>query len=232
MTTDTLNSGAASNSDAARPSLPSRSAEVYEELRTAIAEGHIRPRERLIETELAERLNVSRTPIRESLQRLAADGLVTSHRRGWIVREHSPQEVTDLYEVRAALEGYAARLTAERATDEQLREIEQRQQRCRQAVEHRSRADLVDTNADFHDAVVDASGNARLAEQIRGNTSVFFSRRVAGFLTDDEVEHSVVGHQPLVDALLSRDGARAEEVARALVLESMRKTLAHLSRRP
>src|SRR3978361_1268708 len=86
-----------------------RAAEGYEENRGAIVEGKIRPNERLIEADLAERLEVSRTPVRESMQRLAADGLVISRRRGWAVREHSPQEIQEIYEVRAALEGYAAR---------------------------------------------------------------------------------------------------------------------------
>src|SRR5579859_8257976 len=102
---------------------PNRAAEVYEELRQAIVEGRIRPNERLIELELARALNVSRTPVRESILQLVADGLVVSRRRGWVVREHSPEEIREIYEVRAALEGFAANLAAVRATDEQLAEI-------------------------------------------------------------------------------------------------------------
>src|SRR5207344_499138 len=62
---------------------------VYERLRSEIVRGELRPNERLIEAEIADRLKVSRTPVRESLQRLAADGLVVSRRRGWVVYEHS-----------------------------------------------------------------------------------------------------------------------------------------------
>jgi DNA-binding GntR family transcriptional regulator len=205
-----------------------RAAEVYEQLRREIVEGRIRPRERLIEAELAERLAVSRTPIRESIQRLAADGLVISHRRGWVVREHSAQEIREIYEVRAALEGFAARLAAERATDEMLQEIRGIHDTYVKALSDASRGHLVQHNDDFHDAVVRASGNARLADQIRRNTQYYFIHRIGGFLSDDEVRTSIAGHQELVDALLARDPNRAEFVARTRVLEGLDKTLARL----
>ena len=67
-----------------------RSHEVYDQLRSEIARGELRPNERLIEADLAQRLSVSRTPIRESIQRLSVDGLVVNRRRAWFVREHSP----------------------------------------------------------------------------------------------------------------------------------------------
>ena len=94
--------------------------EVYEKLRLAIVTGEIRPNAPLIEVDLANALNVSRTPIRESLQRLAADQLVVPRKRGWAVKEYSAQEIQESYEVRAALEGYAARLAATRASDGEI----------------------------------------------------------------------------------------------------------------
>lgn len=209
-------------------SAPNRAVEVYEELRSAIVEGRIRPNERLIEVELAERLDVSRTPIRESMQRLAADGLVISRRRGWVVREHSPQEIQDIYEVRAALEGYAARLAAERATDDMITEIVRIHESYVAELEQTSRGHLIEHNDDFHNAVIAASGNTRLAEQIQRNTAFYFVHRIAGFLSDDEVRQSIAGHQKLVDALVARDANRAEDVARKAVLEGLSKTLARL----
>src|SRR2546430_2516572 len=95
----------------------SRSDGVYVQLRRAIVQGQLRPKQRLVEAELAETLEVSRTPIREALQRLALDGLVSRHRRGWVVREHEADEIKDIYACRAALEGYAARLAAVAASD-------------------------------------------------------------------------------------------------------------------
>lgn len=205
-----------------------RTAEVYEQLRREIVEGRIRPRERLIEAELAERLEVSRTPVRESIQRLAADGLVISHRRGWVVREHSAKEIREIYEVRAALEGFAARLAAERASDEALNEIRAIHESYVESLQQTSRGHLIQHNDDFHDAVVRASGNVRLAEQVRRNTQYYFVHRMGGFLSDDEVRVSIAGHQELVDALLARDPDRAEFVSRTRVLEGLEKTLTRL----
>jgi len=212
----------------ARESAPNRAVEVYEELRSAIVEGRIRPNERLIEAELAERLDVSRTPIRESMLRLAADGLVISRRRGWVVREHSPQEIQDIYEVRAALEGYAARLAAQRASDDMITEIVRIHKSYVAELQQISRGHLIEHNDAFHNAVIAASGNARLAEQIQRNTAFYFVHRIAGFLSDDEVRNSIAGHQELVDALVARDCDRAEDVARRAVLEGLSKTLARI----
>src|SRR5581483_11474189 len=108
------------SSDGVEPRLGEQT---YNELRRAIVQGRLRPNQRLIETELAEEYAVSRTPVRETLQRLAVEGLIVPARRGWIVREHSLEEINEIYEVRAALEGFAARLAAQRATKAQLDEI-------------------------------------------------------------------------------------------------------------
>src|SRR5690606_9984578 len=102
----------------ARGDDPRRAHEIYDRLRGDIVHGVLRPNEPLIETELAEQLGVSRTPIRESLQRLASDGLIVYRRRRWYVYEHTADEIREMYEIRAAQEGYAARLAAERGTAE------------------------------------------------------------------------------------------------------------------
>lgn len=80
--------------------------DVHRQLREDILLGWLRPRDHLVEVDLADRLQVSRTPVRESLQRLAADGLIVSHRRRWVVYEHTLAEIADIYEVRMALEGW------------------------------------------------------------------------------------------------------------------------------
>ena len=98
-----------------------RSDEIHDRVRADIVHGVLRPNQRLVEVELAERLAVSRTPVRETLQRLVLEGLVRRDRRGWVVHEHSAEEISSIYEVRAALEGYAAFLAAGRATAGELR---------------------------------------------------------------------------------------------------------------
>jgi DNA-binding GntR family transcriptional regulator len=202
--------------------------EVYEQLRQAIVEGSIRPNERLIEADLAARLEVSRTPVRESMLRLAGDGLIVAHRRGWIVREHSAEEIRDVYEVRAGLEGFAARLAAERATDAELAGIKAIHREYVDKLRADSRGHLVEHNDEFHDAVIAAAKNNLLADLIRRNSQYYFIHRIAGFLSDDEVRASIDGHAQLVDALVARNQDLAESVARARVLDGLAKVLAHV----
>jgi DNA-binding GntR family transcriptional regulator len=205
---------------------PTRSDDVYERLREAILTGRARPNERLIEAELADRLQVSRTPIRESLQRLAAEGLVVSRRRGWVVLEHTSVEIREIYEARAALEGYCARLVAQRATDAQLKEIA--------SLHHpkhnlkSSRQHLVEINDRFHDAILAAAHNERLADMIRRNRTYYFTFRIAQLYSDEEADASIAGHQAIVRALLQRDANRAEREMRAHIDLALAVILAKL----
>ena len=97
---------------------------VYEEIKNHILSGYYRPGQRLIETNLAEELNVSRTPIRDALNRLEAEGLITSSpTRGLTVTKLSKDDIKDLYQARAVLEGLAAKLAALMATEEELRDF-------------------------------------------------------------------------------------------------------------
>jgi len=212
------------NQDVAQP--PNNlTVEVYEQLRQAIVEGSIRPNERLIESELAERFGVSRTPVRESMLRLAGDGLIIMHRRGWVVREHSAAEIREVYEVRAALEGFAAGLAAHRATDTELKTIEEIHQSYADSIQDSNRGHLVAHNDAFHEAVIAAAHNQLLAERIHRNSQYYFIHRIAGFLSDEEVRLSIQGHGELVQALMTRNPVLSEQVARDRVFEGLEKVL-------
>src|SRR5690606_12292208 len=98
---------------------------VFEVLREAIITGKLRPGERLMEVQLAEELGVSRTPVREAIRKLELEGLVLMiPRRGAYVAEISMKDIADVFEIRAALEGLAAQLAAERCTPEEIENLE------------------------------------------------------------------------------------------------------------
>src|SRR6201986_2304199 len=104
---------------------------VVEALRAAVLAGEFQPGERLHETKLTARLGVSRTPVRAALQKLASEGLLDyTPNRGYTLRQYSIGEVIGAYEVRAVLEGLAARLSAERGLD--AAEIDTLQQALRE----------------------------------------------------------------------------------------------------
>ena len=188
------------------------SEDVYQQLRRDIVHGVLRPNEGLVEAEIAERLGVSRTPVRESMQRLADDGLIVSKRRRWVVYEHSPAEVAELYGVRAALESHAARLAAQTMSDEQRQVLrEMREEVTSSKLEGLAR---VDVNEHFHDFVSQASGNRRLATLIRRTRLYHFNTRVAALYTADDLAVSAEQHGALIEALLEQDAEAAGRVAR------------------
>lgn len=194
---------------------------VFDVLRAGIVEGRIRPNTRLVETALAAELNISRTPVREGLHRLAAGGYVVSGTGGWVVREHSDREIQEIYETRAALEGYASRLAALRATGDELDAIARTHGAEGRRLLRISRTELIVVNDAFHNAIVAASGNQRLVEMIGHNRDFYFNYRIADIYTEDEIEASVVQHEAIMGALWDRDGQRAEAITRRHILSSV-----------
>jgi DNA-binding GntR family transcriptional regulator len=208
----------------------SLSADVYWRLRREIVRGELRPNQPLAEIDIAERLNVSRTPVRESMQRLAADGLVISRRRRWLVYEHSKQEIEEIYEVRLALEGYAARLASQRISDAQIEELSrqrQRQRRRQPAADDQLTARIAH-NENFHNQLITIAGNKRLASTLTHNRNFAFNRQVASLYTPDDLTISETQHTRLVQAVLARDGDAAERIAREHIQSALEIIVARL----
>jgi DNA-binding GntR family transcriptional regulator len=200
---------------------------VYQEVRADIVNGRIRPNERLVEAEVSERLNVSRTPLREALQLLAADGLIHSRRRGWVVSEHTHEDVREIYETRSALEGFAARLAAERASKQEVGAIAATHDAWAAAA--RAGEDpgrLVALNDEFFDEVVTAAHNTRLAKTIQRTRSHYFNQRVASLYDAKDVAAAIKLRKALVSALRQRDGDAAERVTREMIDLSLQVLLA------
>lgn len=144
--------------------------DVYESLRKAILSGQIALGTRLIEKELAERYNISRTPIREAIRRLEAEGLVTlSPNRGASVRNYTLKNVADTFNLRAQIEGYACALAAENCTPEALIQLKEsidqsaaalelyRQNKVSECIDQLATANLV-----FHNTIINLAGNEEI----------------------------------------------------------------------
>jgi DNA-binding GntR family transcriptional regulator len=199
--------------------------DVYWKLRQEIVRGELRPNQALAEVDIAERLSVSRTPVRESMQRLASDGLVVSRRRRWIVYEHTKREIQEIYEVRSALEGYAARLASQRITDEQIATLTGLTDTGSPVGDLIVR---VERNEDFHNRIVTIAGNERLASQLIRNRDYSFNRQVASLYTPDDLVVSAKQHTQLIAAVCKRDAPAAEEIAQAHVEAALRIIIARL----
>ena len=216
--------------DSAVPRAPTRTRladDVYRQLREDILLGRLRPRDHLVEVDLAERLQVSRTPVRESLQKLAADGLIVSHRRRWVVYEHTLEEIADIYEVRMALEGYAARLACQRATADQLAAL-------RRCFDDRpsGTGTFAEFNARFHELITEVANNPYFQRLADSNRFYTFNDQLAQHYDGRDVDESNGQHEQILTAILSRDPDAAEHAARAHVEFSLRLIRERLHRQP
>ena len=129
---------------------------VYEELKHKILTGEIASQTRLMEIDLAEKMNVSRTPIREAIRELAADGLVTIEpRRGAYVSRISIDDMLDVFEVRENLEGFAAYLAAKRINEEQKVKLKELMDLYEEAINNDEKKNSVERDESLHKFVVE-----------------------------------------------------------------------------
>lgn len=184
----------------------------YERIKRAILDGTFEPGTALVESSVAEWCGVSRTPVREALTRLEQDGLIARTDRGVIVRERTPEEILDIYEVRIALETVAARMAAERATALDLVRLERLCTLAEEA-DPTNGDELAERNREFHRGVVRASHNESLID-VLDRLDMHLLRYPATTLQyPGRWEKAVVEHRNLVDAIASRDASRAADLA-------------------
>lgn len=166
----------------------------------------------MVESALAEWCEVSRTPIREALTRLEQDGLVQRGDRGLVVRESSPEEILDIYEIRVVLEATGARIAADRRTSHDLLYM-------RRMLDRMSRYDADDptgmtaSNREFHRTIWRASHNQSLIDLLE-RLNLHLGRYPATTLAyPGRWQAARDEHERLVDAIEARDGAKAYEIA-------------------
>ena len=185
---------------------------VQDAIRAGIVAGRYPPGERLLEDGIAHELDVSRNPVREALQALATEGFVVIEpRRGARVATVSRERAGDLFEVREALEGLAARLAARRRTPDQLRELQGLVSAGEAVVGEGRLTELPDLNARFHLALQAAAANTILAETLGRLSPVItwiYARRIADRSHDSWTEHAAI-----VAAIADGDADRAGALA-------------------
>jgi DNA-binding GntR family transcriptional regulator len=190
-------------------------------IREAIIDGRLEPGRRLKEEELARELGISRTPVREALLMLQAEGLVVATpNRGAIVRVHTPEDLDDLYQLRALLEGYAARRAAMRISDEGVEELRLSCQRFEALSPEDDLRGLVRENLFFHNAILDIAGSARLAAMVRKVIELPLVYKSYIWYSPDQKRISVHYHDQIVKSLATRDADRAELIMKEHVYEA------------
>jgi DNA-binding GntR family transcriptional regulator len=175
----------------------------------AIDAGTYKPGDRLVESELADRFKVSRTPIREALQRLETQSMLTRDGRSLIVASLDHTQLAELYEVRAELEGLAAQLAAQHATPEEIRVLHDMIASDREIIDQPVK--LSRANRRFHNQIHLASRNRYLMGQLKLVHRSMALLASTSLAVDGRGEMALNEHQAIVDAIEARDGEAADK---------------------
>jgi DNA-binding GntR family transcriptional regulator len=194
---------------------------VYRTLRHGIVHGQLAPGERLRSDALANELRVSRTPVREALRKLEAEGLVEQSGSRLVVRALSEQDLTELFYVREALEGMAARLAAENATPSEIAEIRELLDDMETVRRRGALESLRRLTGEFHQLISRASHNNRLVQALTTLLDNVRKIQTSTLFGEGRAAQALQEHRELLAAITAGHGDRAEMLARA----HRRKTL-------
>lgn len=208
---------------------------IFESLRKAIVSGDIKPGERLMEVSLADQMGVSRTPVREAIRRLEAEGLVTMiPRKGTHVSELSVKDIMDVLEVRAVLDKLATDLASKRIQSAQLKALESVHKQYIASVEKDNVEGAIKKDVEFHDIIYAASGNPRLvtvAASLREHIYRFRVMYMSGNLIAENVLNE---HNEILQALREAQNNVASNLAEKHIrnqMETIIKTVTEDNRR-
>ncbi len=187
---------------------------VFQTLRKAILTGELEPGERLMETQLGEKLGVSRTPIREAIRKLELEGLVVMvPRKGAQVAQFTEKDIKDVLEVRAALEALAAKLACTRMDDRSFLRLQLIITEYDYAARDNDMEMMIEKDIEFHEAVFAATQNDKLSQMFNNMREQVDRYRIA-YLKHTENSVAVIEeHTQILDALKARDVVRAEELS-------------------
>ena len=195
----------------------------YEAIRSMILSGELPAGSQLVEEALAERCGVSRTPVREALRRLESDLLVIRNdTKRSFVADWSLNDVKDAFDLRAILEGEAARRAAERMSNTALQQLQDANLRISRAIQKPNPdvTGFLDANRDFHAGILEIAGSRRLASLLGALIEQPVVWRTAHHYSREALSRSHDEHEELIAAFSRRDGAWAEVVMRGHILRA------------
>ena len=188
---------------------------VFNTLREAILKGELRPGERLMEIHLANRLGVSRTPIREAIRMLELEGLVLMiPRKGAEVAGISEQGLRDVLEVRRSLEELAIELACQRMADDDILELKKTQEEFRRAVRTADAMTIAETDEHYHDLIYNGTGNSRLIQILYNLREQMYRYRLEYIKDADKRQILVEEHDQILKAIQNRHVAEAKAAIR------------------
>ena len=186
---------------------------VFNTLRRAILRGELKPGERLMEIQLANKLGVSRTPIREAIRKLELEGLVLMiPRRGAEVAEITEKNLRDVLEVRCALEELAVQLACDRMDEEGLVRLKAAAEKFREVLDSDDITQIAQADVLFHDVIYTATDNKRLIQLLNNLREQMYRYRVEYLKNNEVYEQLLEEHEFLIQAVIKHDKAQAKDI--------------------
>lgn len=187
---------------------------IFDTLREAIIVGELKPGERLMEVQLAEKMGVSRTPVREAIRKLELEGLVEMlPRKGAHIADLSVKDIMDVLEVRATLDGLASSLSALRISDEEIKELKHVHNQFINYVEKENLQGSIKKDVEFHDIIYRSSRNDKLI-QISNNLREQIQRFRVIYIKDYSSTRELIReHNEIIDAISGRNSDAAMKSA-------------------
>ena len=184
---------------------------VFNTLRRAILKGELKPGERLMEIALADKLGVSRTPIREAIRKLELEGLVVmAPRKGAKVASITERDLNDVLEVRKGMEVLSISLACKRITGEELEKLESIERSFQSLIESGNLTELAEMDVKFHDTIYQATNNQRLVQLLNNLREQMYRYRME-YLKDIAVRRTLAEeHKAICEALRGRDESKAQ----------------------
>ncbi|MCM1026350.1 MAG: GntR family transcriptional regulator [Roseburia sp.] len=188
---------------------------VFNTLRKAILTGELKPGERLMEIHLANRLGVSRTPIREAIRKLELEGLVTMiPRRGAEVAQITEKSMSDVLEIRRALDALCAELACDRISAGELESLGQACDSFEAAVQTGDAKRIAQADVALHDIIVQATGNQRLIQLVNNLSEQMYRYRFEYIKDSSQHEMLVTEHRIIYQSIVAKDKTTAADAAR------------------
>ncbi len=199
---------------------------VYEHVREQILSGQIAPKERLIETKIAQDIGTSRTPVREALHSLEIEGLIESIPRiGYTVKAISDREVVELWEIRCLIEGLAARWAVEKAAKKLVKELRKNIVRAEEQVSSGNLDVFVELDGQFHETIARLSGGQRLLELTQALRRYVLRYRLESIYLPDVALRAIEGHKEILRAIEKGDDAEISLALKNHLEQSKKDTL-------
>ncbi|MDN7245196.1 GntR family transcriptional regulator [Planococcus shenhongbingii] len=198
----------------------------YHSIKAMIFEGKFKPGDRIVENQLAKEFNVSKSPVREAIRMLEQEGLiVTDEKSRMIVYQPTLKDVEEIYFCRKALESFAIKLMVQKATDDEVAEIENLLRETEAAIQESQDANaIISMNEAFHNLIIEYTKNDRLKKQVKDLKSLMYFFRIMNFQGENRANEILKQHSNIFVHIKNRD----EEKAYQAMLEHLQMDVDHL----